>query len=84
MKVHVDGEGDVIVSPTGLKVIEAIVAEARGEGPPIAPGDAHPATRDRLIFTGLVQRTSYPGTGVELLGLTALGWQAWYAIEAAR
>lgn len=75
MNVTVD-DHDVIVSPTGAKVLTRLAAGER-----VSPMDPHPATRDRLISTGLI-RTDLAGTYRQLV-LTDLGRRVAEALAVA-
>lgn len=50
--VAVPGHGDVIVSPVGRTALADVVAAEHDE--PLHTAAVHPATRDRLIATGLI------------------------------
>lgn len=62
---------DVVVTPTGARVLHEILRHERGERAPVVVDEIHPATLQRLIHTGLMVATSR-SHGVELTGL---GWR---------
>ncbi len=66
--------GDVVVTPTGAQVLHEILRHERGERGPVVVDEIHPATRQRLIHTGLVVCTSRRHD----VELTGLGWRVAY------